>query len=236
MVEPNGLAVDPAQKRLYIADVADHRVRVVDLASGAISTFAGTGEPQHSGDGGPASAAGIYGARAVKVAADRTVYILERQGSTLRAVDPHSGIITTCRYRREGLWRRRRAGPRRFLQRAKGTGDRPRGQPLDRRYRKPRDPPASTSAPEQSPRSPVAAGKAATATADRPAPLRSTGRMAQRSPPTARSISATPTTTASAKSRQPEGRRPAPASMFVSSGTMNHHERPAGRNAGDEML
>jgi DNA-binding beta-propeller fold protein YncE len=95
MVEPNGLALDPAQTRLYIADVADHRVRVVDLASGVIWTFAGTGEAEHSGDGGPASAAGIYGARAVKVAADGTVYILERQGSTLRAVDPHSGIVTT---------------------------------------------------------------------------------------------------------------------------------------------
>jgi len=95
MVEPNGLALDPAQTRLYVADVADHRVRVVDLASGLIWTFAGTGEAEHSGDGGPAAAAGIYGARAVKVAADGTVYILERQGSTLRAVDPHSGIITT---------------------------------------------------------------------------------------------------------------------------------------------
>jgi DNA-binding beta-propeller fold protein YncE len=95
MVEPNGLAFDPAQTRLYIADVADHRVRIVDLASGVIWTFAGTGEPEHSGDGGPATAAGIYGARAVKVAADGTVYILERQGSTLRAVDPRSGNITT---------------------------------------------------------------------------------------------------------------------------------------------
>lgn len=95
MVEPNGLALDPAQTRLFIADVGDHRVRVVDLASGLIRTFAGTGKPEHTGDGGPASAAGIFGARAVKVAADGTVYILERQGSTLRAVDPHSGLITT---------------------------------------------------------------------------------------------------------------------------------------------
>jgi DNA-binding beta-propeller fold protein YncE len=95
MVEPNGLALDPAQSRLYIADVADHRVRVVDLASGIIWTFAGTGEAEHTGDGGPATAAGIHGARAVKVAADGTVYVLERQGSTLRAVDPHTGIITT---------------------------------------------------------------------------------------------------------------------------------------------
>jgi DNA-binding beta-propeller fold protein YncE len=95
MVEPNGLALDPAQRRLFIADVADHRVRVVDLSAGTISTFAGTGEAQHSGDGGPAAAAGVHGARAVKVAADGTVYILERQGSTLRAVDPRTGVITT---------------------------------------------------------------------------------------------------------------------------------------------
>ena len=94
MVEPNGLALDPAQGRLFIADVADHRIRVVDLATGTISTFAGTGAAQHSGDGGPAAAAGVFGARAVKVAADGTVYILERQGSSLRAVDPHTGIIT----------------------------------------------------------------------------------------------------------------------------------------------
>ena len=94
MVEPNGLALDPAQRRLFIADVADHRVRVVDLATGTISTFAGTGEATHSGDGGPAAAAGVHGARAVKVAPNGTVYILERQGSSLRAVDPHSGIIT----------------------------------------------------------------------------------------------------------------------------------------------
>jgi DNA-binding beta-propeller fold protein YncE len=95
MSEPNGLALDPAQSRLFIADVADHRVRVVDLASGTIWTFAGTGEAEHSGDGGPATKAGIHGARAVKVAGDGTVYILERQGSALRAADPRSGVITT---------------------------------------------------------------------------------------------------------------------------------------------
>ena len=94
MVEPNGLALDPVRGRLFIADVADHRVRVVDLATGTISTFAGTGEAQHSGDGGPAMAAGVFGARAVKLAVDGTVYILERQGSTLRAIDPSTGVIS----------------------------------------------------------------------------------------------------------------------------------------------
>jgi DNA-binding beta-propeller fold protein YncE len=95
LVEPNGLGLDPSQRHLYIADVADHRVRVVDLATGTIATFAGTGEAAHTGDGGPPIAAGVFGARAVKVGVDRTVYILERQGSTLRAVDPGTGIIST---------------------------------------------------------------------------------------------------------------------------------------------
>ncbi len=95
MVEPNGLGFDPEQNRLFIADVADHRVRMVDLMTGNIATFAGTGEPAHNGDSGAAPAAGVFGARAVKVAPDGTIYILERQGSTLRAVDPKTGVITT---------------------------------------------------------------------------------------------------------------------------------------------
>jgi sugar lactone lactonase YvrE len=95
LAEPNGLAFDPGETRLYIADVADHRVRVVDLASGVIETFAGTGMAEHGGDGAPAREARIFGARAVKVAPDGTVYILERQGSSLRAVDPATGLIDT---------------------------------------------------------------------------------------------------------------------------------------------
>ncbi len=95
LAEPNGLALSPDQRLLYIADVADHRIRVVDLASGAMTTFAGTGEGAHAGDGGPARQAAIFGARAVAVAAGGSVFVLERQGSTLRRVDPATGIITT---------------------------------------------------------------------------------------------------------------------------------------------
>jgi len=73
LAEPNGLAFDAAERHLYITDVADNRVRIVDLASGTIATFAGTGAAEHSGDGGQATAAGTFGARAVKLAADGTV-------------------------------------------------------------------------------------------------------------------------------------------------------------------
>lgn len=91
--EPNGLALDREHRRLFIADVADHRVRVVDLASGAMSTFAGTGNGRHAGDGGPATEADIFGARAVALAPDDSLYIMERQGSSIRRV--RDGMIET---------------------------------------------------------------------------------------------------------------------------------------------
>jgi DNA-binding beta-propeller fold protein YncE len=93
LAEPNGLALDEAEKKLFITDVADHRVRVVDLATGLISTFAGTGEGRHDGDGGPAARAGVFGARAVALAPDGALYIMERQGSSLRRV--RDGVIET---------------------------------------------------------------------------------------------------------------------------------------------
>jgi DNA-binding beta-propeller fold protein YncE len=93
LAEPNGLALDRSHRRLFIADVADHRVRVVDLGTGLITTFAGTGNARHAGDGGPAIAADIFGARAVALAPDDSLYIMERQGSSVRRV--RNGSIET---------------------------------------------------------------------------------------------------------------------------------------------
>jgi glucose/arabinose dehydrogenase len=65
----------------------------VDLASGIISTFAGTGGAIHTGDGGPASQAGVFGARAVAFAPDGSLYVMERQGSCVRRIS--DGVIQT---------------------------------------------------------------------------------------------------------------------------------------------
>jgi DNA-binding beta-propeller fold protein YncE len=93
LLEPNGLALSPDQARLFIADVAGHRVRVVDLATESIATFAGTGEARHDGDGGPAVDASVFGARAVAFAPDGSLYVMERQGSCIRRV--RDGVIET---------------------------------------------------------------------------------------------------------------------------------------------
>ena len=98
-MEPNGIALgsgpNGADTRLYIADVRGHRIRVVDLKTGLMETFAGTGKAKHDGDGGPASAASIFGARAVAVGPNGDVFILEREGHSLRVVDSKSGVIRT---------------------------------------------------------------------------------------------------------------------------------------------
>jgi sugar lactone lactonase YvrE len=95
LVEPNGVALDRGGHFLLIADVGGNRVRRVDLATGLISTFAGTGRARHDGDGQPAVGASLWGARAVDVGPDGAVYILEREGNTLRVVNPSTTVITT---------------------------------------------------------------------------------------------------------------------------------------------
>ncbi len=92
LVEPNGLCLD-GKGKLYIADVAGHRVRVVDLKSGKIETLVGTGKGARLGDGGPLKDATLLGPRAVAIDPDGKLYIVERNGNCVRLVDLAKGTI-----------------------------------------------------------------------------------------------------------------------------------------------
>lgn len=48
---PDGIAVTSDGATLYIADTGNHRIRSVNLSSGVIRTFAGTGETEFAGSG-----------------------------------------------------------------------------------------------------------------------------------------------------------------------------------------
>ena len=50
---PSSIQLDK-NGRLLVADIDNHRIRIIDLSTGIIQTFAGTGSPGFSGDGGPA--------------------------------------------------------------------------------------------------------------------------------------------------------------------------------------
>ena len=91
--EPNDLFLD-GRGGLLIADIQDQRIRRVDLATGIITTYAGTGEKSRDGDGKPATEACLMGPRAVCMDRQGNVYVAEREGNGVRRISP-DGILTT---------------------------------------------------------------------------------------------------------------------------------------------
>lgn len=89
-----GVALDSAARRLYMADLDNRRVRVLDLSSGIVTTLAGNGQRGVPQDGADAATSPLWDPRAVAVDSRGNVYILERGGHALRVVDP-SGKIRT---------------------------------------------------------------------------------------------------------------------------------------------
>lgn len=84
--EPNDCFLDGIDG-LLIADIQDQRIRRLDLSTGIINTFAGSGQKERTGDGGPAIEAGILGARAVCNDGKGNTYICEREGNGVRMVN-----------------------------------------------------------------------------------------------------------------------------------------------------
>ena len=91
--EPNDLFLD-GKGGLLIADIQDQRIRRVDLTTGIITTFAGTGEKSRSGDGKPAAEASLMGPRAVCMDSQGNTYVAEREGNGVRKISP-DGFLTT---------------------------------------------------------------------------------------------------------------------------------------------
>ena len=91
---PSSVAVDGAGN-LYIADTANNVIRKVTLATGIITTIAGTGTQGSNGDGGSAASATLNQPQGVTVDAAGNLYIADTANHRIRRVDPLTGIITT---------------------------------------------------------------------------------------------------------------------------------------------
>jgi sugar lactone lactonase YvrE len=91
--DPCGIAVD-ASGNLYIADNGNNRIRKVST-SGIISTVAGDGTPGHSGDGGAATSAQLWGPVGLALDSSGNLYIAEELSNCIRKVTT-SGIISTA--------------------------------------------------------------------------------------------------------------------------------------------
>lgn len=76
-------SLSPDERRVYIADIGNHRVRAVDRDSGVVTTVAGSGARGLPADGADALQTPMGDARAVTQAADGTLYVLLRGGNSL---------------------------------------------------------------------------------------------------------------------------------------------------------
>ena len=97
------VALDPAAKHLYVADIDNKRVRRIGLATGIVETIAGNGKAGKPEDGADAKSAPLSDPRAVVAAADGSFYILERSGNALRFVDAAGKIKTVAGNGKAGL-------------------------------------------------------------------------------------------------------------------------------------
>ena len=91
---PFGVEVGP-DGALYICEVANHRVRRLDLKTGGLTTVAGNGTKGYSGDGGPAAAAQLNEPYEVRFDAAGNMYFVEMQNHVVRRVDAKTGVIAT---------------------------------------------------------------------------------------------------------------------------------------------
>jgi len=91
---PYGLRIGP-DGAMYLCEIGSHRIRRVDLKSGAISTFAGTGEKGYSGDGGPALQAQMNEPYEVIFDKAGNLFFTDMQVHAIRRIDRKSGIIST---------------------------------------------------------------------------------------------------------------------------------------------
>jgi streptogramin lyase len=87
--QPHSIVFD-AQGRLLICDILNHRVRRVDLKSGLIETWLGTGEKKNPADGAALAGAPLHGPRAIDVGRDGKLYIVLREGNAMYEIDTKS--------------------------------------------------------------------------------------------------------------------------------------------------
>lgn len=79
---------------IYIADVFNNRIRKIDHTTGRISTVAGSGIRNYSGDGGPATSAGLYYPCGVAVDDSGNIYIADADNFRIRKVTTTGTIYT----------------------------------------------------------------------------------------------------------------------------------------------
>ena len=84
--QPHSIALDQ-HDRIYICDIRNHRVRVVDPDTGFVSTFAGTGERSATPDGSPIAGTPLNGPRALDFDGQHSLFLALREGNAIYRIN-----------------------------------------------------------------------------------------------------------------------------------------------------
>ena len=90
--QPHSIALDP-QGRLLICDIGNHRIRRVDLKTGTIETWAGTGERKPTPDGTVIAGTPLNGPRAISSGPNGNLYLVLREGNAVYRLDTRAGTL-----------------------------------------------------------------------------------------------------------------------------------------------
>jgi sugar lactone lactonase YvrE len=94
--QPRGIALDAAEENLYVADFANYTIRRLALATGAVTTFAGSpgARATSSVNNGTGTAARFYNPASIARGSDNNFYVADQGIATIRRITP-AGVVTT---------------------------------------------------------------------------------------------------------------------------------------------
>jgi hypothetical protein len=90
--EPHSIQFDRAGN-LYICDIRNHRIRKLDMVTGVITTFLGTGEPKMAADGSAFANAPLNGPRAIDFDVEGNLWLALREGNAVYKFDLKAGTL-----------------------------------------------------------------------------------------------------------------------------------------------
>jgi streptogramin lyase len=91
--QPHSIQFDPSREHLYICDIGNNVIRRVDMNTGTISTFAGTGKAGETPDGAPIAGTPIKGPRSIDFDAKGDLWLVTREGNQVLRFDLKAGVI-----------------------------------------------------------------------------------------------------------------------------------------------
>lgn len=89
---PHSIQFD-AQGNLFICDIGNHVIRVVEMSTGNITTFAGIGKPGPTPDGSPIQETPINGPRSLDFDSRGDLWLATREGNQVFQFDLKQGMI-----------------------------------------------------------------------------------------------------------------------------------------------